>query len=75
MLQPDALAGFDEMVAANAAEFRVMQNQIAEFGALLDEVHLRKAFDLVVEPMKADELGESNSRVVKAQSLVKIARQ
>jgi hypothetical protein len=43
-----------------------MQNQIAEFCALLDEVHLRKAFDLVVKPVKADELGESDSRVVEA---------
>src|SRR5208282_4640009 len=56
VLQSDALAGFYQVIAANAAEFRVVQNQIAEFRTLLDEVHLRKTLDLVVEPVKADEL-------------------
>jgi hypothetical protein len=42
VLQANALAGLDEVLAANAAEIRVVENEIAEFRALLDKVHLRK---------------------------------
>jgi len=66
---------FHQVIAANATKVRIVQNQVAEFSALLHEGSFRKPLDLVVEPMKADELGESDSRVVKAQCLVKIARQ
>src|SRR5579859_1854158 len=63
------------MLPANAAELRIVQNQVAEFSALLNEVHFRKAFDLVVKRMKPDKLGKNHSRVVEAQSLVKVAGQ
>src|SRR6266704_2706312 len=75
VFQADALAGLNEMVAADAAEIRVMENQIAKLRALLDEVHLRQSLDLVVEPVKTDELAQHDSRVVEAQRLVKITGQ
>src|SRR5713226_3884967 len=75
MLQADALTGFDKMLATHFAEVRIMQNEIAEFRALLDEVHLRKAFHLVIEAVKADQFAENDSRVVEAERLVKIAGQ
>src|SRR5271154_2152385 len=40
VLEADALAGGNEVVAADAAEFGIVENEIAEFRALLDEVHL-----------------------------------
>jgi hypothetical protein len=39
VLQADALAGFHKVLPANFAKVRVVQNQIAEFRALLDKVH------------------------------------
>src|SRR5712692_3886105 len=75
VLQADALAGFDEVLAADLAEVRVMKNEIAKFRALLDEVHLGKTFHLVVEAVKADQFTENDSRVVEAERLVKIAGQ
>src|SRR5690242_231625 len=52
-----------------------MEYQVAEFSALLNQVHLRKAPDLVVEPVKADKLGQNHARVIETESLVKVARQ
>ena len=75
VFQADALAGLNEMIAADAAEIRVVENQIAKLRALLDEVHLRQAFDVVVEPVKTDELAQHDSRVVEAERLVKITGQ
>ena len=75
VLQADALAGLNEMVAADAAEIRVVENEVAKLRALLDEVHLRQAFDLVVEPVKTDELAQHDSRIVEAERLVKITGQ
>jgi len=75
VLQADALAGLDEMLSPHAAEIRVMQNEIAQLGALLDEVYLSQALDLVVKPVKTDELAQHHSRVVEAECLVEIAGQ
>src|SRR5258708_7053346 len=75
VLQTDALAGFLEVRTADFAEIRVMENEIAELRALLDEVHLRQALDLLVEAVKADELAKNNPRVVEAKRLVEIAGQ
>jgi len=35
-----------EVLAAHSPEIRIVEDQIAELRALLDEVHLRKAFTL-----------------------------
>jgi hypothetical protein len=75
MLQSDLLASFNEVLAADLSEVRVMKNEIAEFRALLDEVHLGKTFHLVVEAVEADELAQNDSRVVEAKRLVEITGQ
>ena len=54
MLQADALAGLDEVLTADVAEIGVVQDQVAQFRALLDQIDGREAFDLVVEAAKAD---------------------
>src|SRR6266480_747884 len=75
VLQADAFAGFREVLAAHAAEIRVVENEIAELRALLHEVHLREAVDLVAESVETDELAKNHARVVEAERLVKIAGQ
>ena len=75
VFQTDALAGFDQVFAADAAEIRVMQNQVRKFGALLNQMDVGQAFHLVVKPVKADKFAENDSRVVEAECLVKIAGQ
>src|SRR5580704_6315512 len=54
VLQADAFAGLDEVVATYTAEIRVVKDQIRELRALLDEVNVREAFHLVVKVVKAD---------------------
>src|SRR5260370_5869680 len=75
VLQADALAGFLKVRAADLAEIRVVENEIAELRAPLDEVHLRQALDLLVKAVKADELAKNDPRVVEAKRLVEIAGQ
>ena len=73
MLQANALSGFDEVLATYMAEFGVVEDQVAEFGALLDQVHLGQADDLVVEPSEADQFAQDYAGVVETEGLVEIA--
>src|SRR5262249_9180614 len=75
MLQPDALSGLDKMLAADTAKVRIMQNQIAELRALLHQIHVGKALDLVVKIVESDELTQHDTGVVEAERLVKITGQ
>src|SRR6266550_3199683 len=65
----------DWMISCGAAEIPVVENEIAELRALLHEVHLREAVDLVAESVETDELAKNHPRVVEAECLVKIAGQ
>jgi len=40
------------VLEAHAAKIRIMENQIAELGTLLNEIHVRKAVYLVVKAVK-----------------------
>ncbi len=75
VLQADALAGFNKVLAPDLAEVRVMENQVAELRALLDEIHLGKTFHLVMKSVEADQLAKNDSRVVEAERLVKVTGQ
>jgi hypothetical protein len=55
------------------AEIGVVEDQVAEFRALLDKVDGGKALDLIVETVETDEFAEDDARVVEAESLVEIA--
>src|ERR1700687_5679497 len=67
VFEADALAGFDQMFAPYAAKFGIVKNQIGELRALLDEVHLRQALDLVVKGVETDEFAQNDTRVVEAE--------
>jgi hypothetical protein len=43
-----------EVLEAHAAKIRIMENQIAELGTLLNEIHVRKAVYLVVKAAKTN---------------------
>lgn len=73
MLQTNSPAGLYEVLAAHAAKIRIMENQIAELGTLLNEVDVRKALDLVVKAVKTNELAQHDSRIVETQRLIEIA--
>jgi len=63
------------VLATHLAEIRIVQNQIAEFRALLHEVHLRKTLHFIVKAVKADQFAENGSRVVETKRLVKVTGQ
>jgi len=73
MLQANSPAGFYEVLATHAAKIRIMENQIAELGTLLNEVDVRKALDLVVKAVKTDELAQHDSRIVETERLIEVA--
>jgi hypothetical protein len=49
-----------------------MENPIAELRTLLNQVDVRKALDLVVKPMKTNELTQHGSGIVKTERLIEI---
>src|SRR5580765_5263119 len=75
VLETDEFAGFEQMFTANPAKFRIVQNQIRKFRALLHEINLSKPFDFVMEAVDADEFSENDSGIVETEGLVKIAGQ
>ena len=72
LLQPHALAGFDEVLAAYAAKFGVVPDQVGELAALLHEVAGREARDLLLEVGHPEQLAQLEARVVEAQRLIEI---
>jgi hypothetical protein len=48
-LQSHLFAGFVELFTADFAEFRIVQQQVRQFAALLHQVQLRHAVDLAFE--------------------------
>src|SRR6202030_64227 len=75
VFQTDEFARFNQMFASNAAEFRIVQNQIRKLCSLLHQVDLRQTANLVVEALHADQLGQHHAGIVETQCLVKIAGQ
>jgi uncharacterized protein YaaN involved in tellurite resistance len=60
------------VLAAHAAKIRIMENQIAQLRTLLNQVDVRKALDLVVKPVKTNELTQHGSGIVKTERLIEI---
>ena len=75
MLQANSPAGLYEVLATHAAKIRIMENQIAELGTLLNEIDVRKALDLVAKAMKTNELAQHDARIVETERLIEVGRQ
>ena len=58
---PMKLGDTHQEPAAHMAEFGVVQDKVAEFGALLDEVHVGEAGHLVMEAAKTDEVAQDHA--------------
>ena len=63
--QPDAPAGLLEVLAPDAAELRVVTNQIGQLPALLDQIASREPFDLLVKAGGADQLAQHSPESLK----------
>ena len=61
------------MLAADAAVLGIVQQQVGQFAALLHQVDVRQAADLLHKALRSDQFTENQSGVVKTQGLVKIA--
>jgi hypothetical protein len=61
------------MLAAHAPELGIVAKEVGELGALLNQVDVREAGDLLSEVRYADQLTEDEPGVVEAQRLVEIA--
>ena len=74
-LEPDATANLHEIGAAYAAEFRIVQDQIGQLGARLDEIQSRQAGDASAEVVDAEHVAHHVTGVVEAQRLVEVAHE
>ena len=74
-LQPDALAGFHQMLPAHAAEFRIVQNQVRELASLLHEPRARHPRDLFLEAGQSQHFAEGDAGIIETQCLIEVARQ
>jgi len=61
------------VLPTHAAKIRIMENQIAELGTLLNEIDVRKALDLVAKAMKTNELAQHDARIVETERLIEVA--
>jgi len=61
------------VLAADAAEGRIVAQQVGELAPLLHEVAAREARDLDLEIRGADDLAQHQPGVVEAQRLVEVA--
>ena len=73
LLEADATAGLDEVLAPDGPELRIVAKQVGEFASLMHEVAAGQARDLLLEAGSADELAQHHARVVEAQGLVEVA--
>lgn len=78
VLQANALADLVEMLAADAgAKFGIVQQQVSQFGTLLDEIEFGHAARFALEFVggNADEFAEDVAGVVEGERLVEVARE
>jgi len=61
------------MLAAYATKVRIVTKEIRELGALLHQVDVREAADLLAKVWRANEFAEDNAGVIEAQGLVEVA--
>ncbi len=76
--QVDALSDLVEMLLANARmELRVVQQQVSQFGTLLDQVQFDHPLDFPLEFLRrnSDHLAENIAGVVERERLVEVARE
>jgi len=72
--QPHTATGLLEMLLSNAAELRIVPNQIRELSTLLHEVRPREAIHFLLEVRRTYQLTQHDTRVVEAQGLIEIRR-
>jgi len=65
------------ILAYAGTELWIVQQQVGQFRALLDEVQLGHSFDLALKFFQrdADQLAQDVTGIVKGQRLVKVARE
>ena len=72
--QPHATSRLLEVLAPDAAELRVVANQIRELASLVDHVAARQPVDLFLESRRANQLAQDGSRIVEAERLIEVRR-
>ena len=60
------------MLAADAAEFGIVEQQVGQFPALLDQVDVGQAANALFESVYADQFAKDQSGVVKTEGLVEV---
>ena len=75
LFQPDALPDLDQVLFADAAVLRVVEQQVGEFSSLLHQANFGQAFDPFCKSRCADQLAQHDPRIVEAERLIEIAHQ
>ena len=69
------LPDLDQVAAADAAVLGIVEQEVSEFAALLDEMDVGEAGDALAEVLDAHHFAEHDAGVVEAESLVEVADQ
>ena len=73
VLEAHAPAGLEQVFAADAAELGIVQEQVSELAALLDEADSGQSGDALVEAADAHHLAQHGAGIVEAERLVEVA--
>ena len=66
--QPHVAPGLGQVLAPNAAELRIVTNEIGQLPTLLHQIAVREPFDLVLESRHANQLAQDEPRIVEARA-------
>ena len=70
-----AFSDLDQVFFSYPSVFRVVEQQVSKFSALLDEVYSSEAMNFVPEIMGAEQFAQHHSGIIEAQSLVEVTGQ
>src|ERR1700733_4029211 len=74
-LEPHAPPGFEQVLAANAAEFRIVPNQIGQLATLLNQIGTSESGNALLKSGYSEQFAQDHSRIFKAQRLIKVGSQ
>src|SRR5215468_4929951 len=72
LLEPDSLAGLDQMLFADASKFGIVQQQIGKLASLLYQIDPRHSGDTLFKARQAEQLTQNETGIVETQGLIEI---
>src|SRR5207247_619928 len=72
LAEADPASRFNQVLAPNHAEFRVVTDQVRQLSALLNEIARAEPVDFLAKVRDANQIAQDLSRIVEAERLIEI---